>query len=85
MAYGLVTIGVEGQGPSAYIENNQTGLLIKPQDLDDLVNTLTWIFQQPLLAQNIAKRGKNCVLQNWTWKNHAEELIQIYQEILPNG
>ena len=82
MAYGLLAIGVEGEGPQAFIKHHETGLLVKPRDVESLVNTLLAIFQQRERMQKIAKQGRAHVLQQFTWRNHAEVLLKVYQEIL---
>ena len=82
MAYGLLAIGVEGEGPQAFIKHQETGLLVKPQDLDDLQMTLLQVFRQPKQMHKIAQQGRKLVLEQFTWKKHAPNLIKVYQEVL---
>lgn len=82
MAYGLLAIGVRGEGPSAYIAHNKTGLLVEPRSKDSLVSVLRGIFQQQSVMQGIAQAGREHVLSHFTWARHAKKLMQIYQEII---
>ena len=79
MAHGLLTIGVEGQGPSAFIAHEKTGFLVRPNDINHLAEVLELSI---LNYQNIAQTGRNYVLNHFTWKHHAEKLISIYQDMI---
>ena len=83
MAYGLLTIGVAGEGPEAFIKHGETGLLVKPRDVNELFKTLKEVMERHGIMQEIARQGRACVLQQFTWQKHAESLLKVYQEILP--
>lgn len=83
MAYGLLAIGVQGEGPDAFIRHFETGLLVKPKDIYHLTEILLKVFQQADVMQAIARQGREYILQAFTWEKHAENIIQIYQEVLP--
>ncbi len=82
MSFGLLVIGVEGQGPAAFIKHKETGFLVKSQNIDNLVATLKDIFYSPQKINLIAKAGKEYVHTHFTWYNHAKKLTTIYQEII---
>lgn len=82
MAYGLLAIGIEGEGPQAFIKHHETGLLVKPLDINDLLKNLKMIFQQKDSMRNIAHKGRMYVLDRFTWAKHAESLLNVYEEIL---
>lgn len=82
MAHGLLAIAVEGQGPSSYIKHDLTGLLVKENDLDNLVEILYRIFHSPEKSLLIALRGQEYVKNNLTWDNHAKKLTDIYNELI---
>src|SRR3990167_422037 len=81
MAYGLLTIGVAGEGPEAFIKHGETGLLVKPQNSVALFELFKDVFQHRALARLIARQGKSHVLENFTWGKHAERLMMVYQEL----
>lgn len=82
MAHGLLTIGVEEQGPQAFITHNKTGLLVKPQDINELANILAWAITHQKAIREIANRGQEYVYAHFTWKQHAKKLIGIYKEVV---
>ena len=82
MAHGLLTLAVKGQGAQAFIQHEQTGLLMEPEDVKDLVTLLKRLFTEQALMQKIAERGREFVLSHFTWKHHAESLMEVYQEVV---
>lgn len=82
MAYGLLAIGIEGEGPQAFIKHQETGLLVKPKDFNELLQALLSVFQQREQMQRIAQQGRKHVLAKFTWTKHADKLMNVYQEVL---
>ena len=82
MAAGLLTIGVRGQGPSAFIEHERTGLLVEPRSVSDLAKQLVVIEQDREHMRTIAEAGADHVRANFTWDAHARHLLDVYEEVL---
>lgn len=82
MAAGLVTIGVQGQGPEAFIRHGETGYLVPPQDSDSITELLCLITENKNDSCRIAAAGKEYVRQNFTWERHAEKMTVLYGEVL---
>jgi glycosyltransferase involved in cell wall biosynthesis len=82
MACGLLTIGVEGQGPSAFIISGKTGLLVPPQEVAALAACLRSVLEHPGRFSKIAAAGRKHVAQEYTWLRHAERLTEVYREIV---
>lgn len=81
MLHGLLAIGVREQGPQAFIEHDTTGLLVEPKNIDSLTHTLLYALRNREKMRVIAEAGKKQVLENFTWKKHAEKLMNIYEEV----
>lgn len=81
MAAGLLTIGVKGQGPSAFIEPNKTGLLIQPNDVNSLAEALKCVFNHKPAMITIAKKGHIFVWQHFTWASHARAITTVYHQL----
>jgi hypothetical protein len=81
MAHGLLTIGVKGQGPQAFIEHGKTGLLVEPKNNDDSAQALHLAITQFQNMSDVAIAAKKHVMENFTWNKHAEKLFTIYKEI----
>ncbi|HEY2918577.1 MAG TPA: glycosyltransferase family 4 protein [Candidatus Binatia bacterium] len=82
MASGLLTVGVRGQGPAAFITHGETGLLVEPNDVDSLYENLKLIFENKPSMQRLALSGKRFVRSEFTWARHAEKLIAVCEEAL---
>jgi len=82
MGLGLLTVGVSGQGPEAFIAHGRTGLLVRPNDADSLYQAMTSVFENGQDVQRIAAAGKRFVHSEFTWARHAEKLIAVYREAL---
>lgn len=83
MACGLLTIGVDGQGPSAFIHHGETGLLVPPHDAEALTRCLKKALESPIWMQSIAAAGRRHVLNEYSWQRHAERLTAVYRELVP--
>lgn len=82
MACGLLAIGVQGQGPSCFIENGRTGILIREGDVDGLALQFLNIFTNPECNTRMAEAGRDYVWDHCTWRNHAESLTDVLYEVV---
>lgn len=82
MACGLLSIGVQGQGPSCFIEDGQTGILVHERDVEELSLQFATIFNNPERYVQMAAAGRDYVWNNYTWQRHAESLTQVFSEIV---
>jgi len=81
MACGLLTIGVNGQGPAAFIRHGETGLLVEPKSVDSLVACFQEVLENQAKMQAIAARGQDVVRSEFTWRRHAEKMVGVLGEI----
>ena len=82
MACGKPVIGCEGEGLEDFVRNFETGLLVKPKDVNSLAEAMDFLLSNPDKAKEIGKRGQKLVLDNYTWEKNAEKTIRVYQEVL---
>lgn len=82
MAAGLLTIGVKGQGPEAFIVDGLTGFLLAPGDAFAITACLESIVQKREQCRAIAVRGRAVVATEFTWQRHAQKLIDVYAEVV---
>jgi glycosyltransferase involved in cell wall biosynthesis len=81
MACGLLVVGVRGQGPAIFIKHEETGLLVSPQDIDDLAACLRRILDDQRGMQALAHQGKIDIHRNFTWPAHAVKLAAVCAEV----
>jgi len=82
MMHGKPIIACHGEGIEDVIENNITGLLVKPKDVESLIEAIDSLLENPQKAQEIGERAKRLVLENYTWEKNAQSNIKIYEELL---
>ncbi|WP_343049108.1 glycosyltransferase family 4 protein [Nocardioides perillae] len=82
MAAGCLTIGVDGQGPSEFIESGRTGYLVPPRDVDSIVEVLRAVIADPDSSRLIAEAGQRTARSEKTWDAHARALETIYAGLI---
>ncbi|HDQ13222.1 MAG TPA: glycosyltransferase family 4 protein [Sediminispirochaeta sp.] len=82
MASGKPVIGCEGEGIEDFVEHGKTGLLVKPRDVDSLVEALDFLLSHPEEARAMGERARKLVLENYNWEKTAEKTIAVYKEVL---
>lgn len=82
MAHRLIAIGVQGQGPEAFIKHGKTGFLVESENLQSLIGILKSTIANCEKMYDIAEAGRQYVLNNFTWTHHAQKLLTIYKEIM---
>jgi len=82
MATSKPVIGCQGEGIEDFVEHGKTGLLVKPRDVDSLVEALDYLLSHPDEAKAMGERARKLVLENYTWEKNAEKTIKVYEEVL---
>ncbi|NLM38811.1 MAG: glycosyltransferase family 4 protein [Firmicutes bacterium] len=82
MAHAKPVIAVRGQGVDGIVIYGETGLLVKPRDLDSLVEALDFLLSHPEEARAMGERARKMVLEDYTWEKNAEKTIELYREVL---
>ncbi len=82
MAHGKPVIACKGQGIEDVIKNKETGLLVNPQDENDLARAIDYLLLNPEQARKIGERAKQIVLENYTWEKNVIKTIEVYKEVL---
>lgn len=82
MAFGKPVIGCRGEGLEDFVEHGKTGMLVKPRDVDSLVEALDFLLSHPDEAKAMGERARRLVLENYTWEKNAEKTIEVYKEVL---
>lgn len=83
MSAGRPAIGCVGQGIDEVIESRVNGCLIKPDDLQELSETLTGLLQHPETRRKMGDAARRTILQSFTLEEQAARLLRVYQECQP--
>ncbi len=85
MASGLLTIGVEGQGPAQFINDGLTGILVPPRSSDVLTDRLRDVLSgDRSVWRSVAAAGSEYVRTSMTWQAHAEKITSLIDEVSSN-
>ncbi len=82
MALGKPVVGCQGEGIEDFVEHGKTGLLVKPRDVDSLVQALDYLLGHPEEARDMGEQARKVVLENYTWEKNAEKTIEVYRDVV---
>jgi len=80
MAAGLPVIATKESGLP--IENGADGIIIPSKDVDSIVRTIKLTAEDTCLRQQLGDNAANKIANNFTWKQYAERVFCIYQDLL---
>ena len=81
LACGTPVIGTKTSGAEEVVEEGQTGFLIEPGNLDQLIECLQQFIAQPSLAQEMraqVKAKRSCL----SWSGYGDRWNRILQELI---
>jgi len=82
MACGKPVIGCKGEGIEDFVENKKNGLLVEPQSVDSLVESIDFLLTNLEEAKKIGDRAQMLVFGQYTWNKTAEKVVAIYKSEL---
>jgi len=80
MYAGLPVIGVKGQGIDGVVKNGENGLLVKPQDVDDLTSKIEYLIQNRDHAATMAEQGKELVSTEFQLTQLIDKIAREYEK-----
>jgi glycosyltransferase involved in cell wall biosynthesis len=83
MALGLPIVASTVGGIDDVIDQELTGLLIPPQDLDALTTAFLRLLRNPSLAQRLGAAGRDLVARDFGVERMLDQTLAVYQEVLP--
>ncbi|HET9776735.1 MAG TPA: glycosyltransferase family 4 protein, partial [Gemmatimonadaceae bacterium] len=77
MAYELPCIGVADSPMTEIINDRETGLIVKPNDIDDLARAMIEMLRDDDWRRSLGKRGRQRLEAHFTWDRVVERLAPI--------
>jgi glycosyltransferase involved in cell wall biosynthesis len=77
MAFGLPCIGVATDAIGEIVENQVTGLLVPPDDVDALANALVCLFENAPLRQTWGANGRRRVETHFLWSQVVYRMLPV--------
>jgi glycosyltransferase involved in cell wall biosynthesis len=85
MASGTPVIASRLDGLPEVVRDGETGFLVTPGDVDELRDRLAQLLGDPALAARMGRRGRELVLEQFTWDACAQRCLAAYEELLTPG
>ena len=82
MAMRLPVIGTRAGGAVEVVEDGGTGLLVLPNDANELTQAILTLMEDRMLADRMGQAGRERVERLFTVQIHAKRIQEIYQNIL---
>lgn len=64
------------------IDANQCGILVDPNNRDEITNAISFLKNNPQLARIMGQNGKTAILQKYNWGLIQKRLIDLYDKII---
>ena len=80
----IPVIGTDVGGMPELISNDETGILVPPENPEEIANAVNELLSNPEKAQKLATNGNNFVKKNLTWEVMLPKFIKFYEDLLNN-
>jgi phosphatidylinositol alpha-1,6-mannosyltransferase len=80
--YNLPVIGTRTGGIVEAIVDGETGFLIKPNDLTDLVNKILILYNNKNLRFKMGQDGHDRVIKEFLWENIIDVYLDTFRKVL---
>ena len=81
MACGTPVIGSDVGGIPDIVKDEETGLLARQKDPDDLASKILRVFEDQNLRQRMIEKGLAFVRMNFSWRSVADRFLNLYQKV----
>lgn len=81
MACGCPVIAGDLPGVRTVVEDNQTGFLVEPKNVSDLVSKINKILGDDELARSFSQLGLKKVEEQYSWQKIAKQVDQVYRDL----
>jgi glycosyltransferase involved in cell wall biosynthesis len=84
MAVGLGIIAGDNYGNRTLIRNNENGILVKSDDINQLTETITMLLTNLDYAKRLGAQARETVLNNYSMEKIVQKYLNLYNELLSN-
>jgi len=77
--FNIPVLGTATGGIVAAIVDGETGLLIKPNDLNDLVQKILYLYKNEDVRKLMGKKGHSRVINEYSWQNIVDDYIRVFK------
>jgi glycosyltransferase involved in cell wall biosynthesis len=77
-----VVVFNNNENMSNLIENMDNGILIDSGNIDDFVESLVLLYNNPDLRHQIGRNARKSIIENRSWEKRVKKELSVYQEII---
>lgn len=82
MAAGKAIVASDLGQISEVIKNNQTGILVEPENINQLSDAIIKLLKDDCLRSTIGMNAQNEAIIKYSWERYIQELIKIYDPLI---
>ena len=82
MSYGKPVVAFRVGGIPEWLEDGVTGFLIKPYDVKEMAEKVSYLIEHPGIANEMGMRGRKRVEQEFNQEKHISTLLEIYRDVI---
>lgn len=82
MAAGIPVVVSDFPEWTAILDTHQCGLYSPPHDIEKIHTQVQFIIDNPDIAEEMGKRGREAVFKYYNWDNEAKKLFELYDTVL---
>jgi glycosyltransferase involved in cell wall biosynthesis len=82
MAMGKAIIATDLDSTTTMLKN--AGILIKPGSVEEMYNAIVKLAQNEDLRKEMGKQARKIVMENFTWKHNARNVLKLCKETVQN-
>ena len=79
--YKVPVIGSYSGGIRDAVKNSKSGLLVKPNNLEDLIEKMLYLYDKEEIRIEMGKHGYNRVIDEFLWEKRYYDFIEILQKV----
>lgn len=80
--YKIPSIGSFSGGMREAIIDGETGFLIKPNNLDDLIEKILYLYNNEDIRKEMGEIGHKRVLKSFNWNGIIDDYINVFEEVI---
>lgn len=81
MAAGIPVIAADFPRFRDIVEGNRCGFCVPSRDVQAIASAIEWIFAHPAQAEEMGRRGRELVMNNFNWEHEESQLLSLYERI----
>jgi len=83
MAMGLPVVVSDVPLYREVIESADCGFCVDPESPQAVADAIGWLISNPDRAAQMGQRGRQAVLDRYSWEPESRKLFRFYQDLLP--